>query len=122
MIQECKLLFGVVAIIGATYLPSPVAAASLNQGATVIDQFGCFLSSSASGLPVGLFTSDATHAVNTPSGNSLLQCHFIIPASALPAEAIVKTGFTCNTFLGLTSDSESVVTPGGHATLRCTVQ
>jgi hypothetical protein len=111
-----------VAAAVLTALAATTTAHAQNLGATVIDNFGCVLLGKDSGLKVNLFTSETTHAVITPSGNSLLQCHFTIPAGAEPNKAIVNKGFFCGTFLGGTTNSESVVTPGGTATLRCEVK
>jgi hypothetical protein len=102
---------------------TPIAqAADPDPGATVINEFGCVLQARDSGLKVTLFTNETTHAVITPSGNSLLQCHFEIPVGFAPDKAIVHEGFLCGTFKGITTNSESVATPGGTATLRCEVK
>jgi hypothetical protein len=88
----------------------------------VIEEFGCALTAGDSGLLVDLFTDDTTHAVVTPSGNSLLQCHFDIPEGFEPDRTIKNNGFGCSTFLGVTNDSQSIATPGGKAHLRCEVK
>ena len=89
--------------------------------ASVADEFGCFLSPSDSGLAVGLFSTEKTHSVITPSGNTSLVCHFKIPSGFELSRAIVNSGFGCGTFLGFTTDSRSVVNPGGNATLTCKI-
>ena len=91
------------------------------NGATIIQEFGCFLSPSASGLPVSLFTNAKTQSVVTPNGNTVVTCHFDIPDSYRPARAIKNSGFTCGTNLGTTTNSMSVVTPGGKAHLTCQI-
>ena len=101
------------------------------NGATVIGQFGCMLLGVDSGLGVGvdLFTDQDTQlaAVITPSGDTMLACHFNIPEGMEPAKAIKNRGFLCVTFLDSTSlaptfDSNSVATPGGKALLTCFVK
>ena len=105
------------------------------NGATVIGQFGCMLLGADAGL-VGvdfLVTAQDNQlaAVITPSGDTMLTCHFDIPAGFEPAKAIKNRGFPCLTFLdstslgltlGLTLDSNSVATPGGKAHLTCFVK
>lgn len=99
-----------------------LAAQPVDPGATIINEFGCLLLAADSGLDVTLFTDETTHAVNTPSGNSLLKCHFDIPAGHEPKKAIVKEGFSCGTFLGSTTNSQSVCAPGGKCDLTCQVK
>lgn len=89
--------------------------------ATVIDEFGCSILASDSGLPINLYTTD-THAVITPSGNTLLKCHFDIPAEYIPTNTMRHSGFPCGTYLGLTTDSFSVTTRGGKVMLDCKVK
>jgi len=96
-----------------------VAPIKAENGATVIQEFGCFLSSSDSGLPISLSTNAKTQSVITPSGNTKLTCHFDIPDSYRPNRAIKNEGFPCGTFLGTTTNSMSVVNPGGKAQLTC---
>lgn len=89
-------------------------------GATVIDEFGCYISPSDSGLPIGLYTTDS-HAVVTPSGNTILKCHFEIPEDFKPSSTMTHTGFPCGTYLGVTLDSHSVTTRGGKVMLDCKI-
>jgi hypothetical protein len=91
------------------------------EGATVTNDFACALPAAASGLGIDLFTTDPVHSTETPSGNTVLSCHFDIPDGFEPAKAIRNDGFLCNTFLGPTLNSMSVATPGGKATLTCQI-
>lgn len=88
--------------------------------ATVIDEFGCSITPEASGLPIFLFTTD-THSVTTPSGNTILKCHFDIPDDFKPSATMTHAGFLCSTFMGLTTDSHSVTTKGGKVMLDCKI-
>ncbi|MDQ3647525.1 MAG: hypothetical protein M3433_02870 [Actinomycetota bacterium] len=76
------------------------------------------MSTVASGLPQRLFTRES-HATKTPSGNSVVVCHFDVPEGLAPNKAIVNEGFICNTPAGRANRSRVVVTPGGRATLTC---
>jgi len=93
------------------------------NGATVISQFGCALLAADSGLRVDVFTvqDTQTQMVITPSGDTMLTCHFDIPAGFEPAKAIKNGGFLCFTLLGFATASNSVATPGGKAHLTCFV-
>ena len=98
--------------------PSVQAAAR----ATVIKRFECVLVPGDSGLPLVLVSDKVTHEVDTASGSSVLQCHFDIPAEYVPSRTSHHQGFLCATFLGLTTNSRSVVTKGGKALLICQVK
>jgi hypothetical protein len=100
-------------------LASSVQAA--DDHAAVIRHFGCGLATDASGLPQSLFTDGKTHHVTTPSGNTILKCHFEFPVDWAPAHAQVYRGFGCGTFEGVATRSRSVVTPAGQAVLTCTI-
>ena len=93
---------------------------ALADGATVINDFECVLLAADSGLGSTLFTNES-HSVETLSGNTVLKCKFDIPAGFEPANAIVNEGFLCGTLLGLTTNSKSVASPGGNATLTCQI-
>lgn len=110
-----KSAMSAIFILGLIY-----AAPSHADGAVVIDEFGCYLPGSASGLSVSLFTTD-THSVITPAGNTVLKCKFEIPDGFEPDKAINNADFLCNTFLGLTNNSKSTASPGGNALLTCQI-
>lgn len=97
------------------------AALASAEGATVMNEFGCTLLSIDSGLAIDLFTTDPVHSTVTPSGNTVLSCHFDIPDGFEPPRAIRNDGFLCGTFAGVTNNSMSVATPGGTATLTCQI-
>ena len=96
-------------------------AALASERAAHVQKVGCFLTSAASGIGVGLTTSDAQRVV-TPSGMALVECHFDIPAGFEPDRMIRNSGFLCKTYLGTTHDSSAVATPGGKVHLRCQVK
>src|ERR1041385_145333 len=116
--MKSVLAFLIAASLALT-ISAPVQA---RGGATVIKRFGCVIVPADSELPIVLFTSKASHEVDTPSGNSILQCHFDIPKDFAPAHTLHHKGFLCSTFLGLTTDSKLVLTKGGKALLICRVK
>ena len=98
----------ILTFIAATVVASVSTAPLYADGATVIDDFGCTIGSSASGLSATLFSSES-HSVVTPSGNSTLICHFDVP-DALRGEvkgSIHNSGFICNTFGGITTNTKA---------------
>ena len=109
-------------LIAASLALTTSAPVQARSGATVIKRFGCVVVPADSGLPIVLFTSQASHEVDTPTGNSTLQCHFDIPKGFAPAQTLHHKGFLCSTFLGLTTDSKSVTTKGGKVLLTCRVK
>lgn len=109
-----------VSLVAAGLAASAGVSDARAEGATVIDEFGCALLGASSGLGINLFTT-VSHEVITPSGNTVLKCHFDIPDGYEPDKAINNKGFLCNTFLGVTTDSKSTVTPGGEAVLTCNI-
>lgn len=117
--------FGLAALVAMVTVFSATvglaAARASVDGATVINDFGCVIVPADWGGPIPLFTTD-THAVITPSGNSLLSCKFDIPPGLEPDKAFVSDGFTCGTFLGLADNSHAVASPGGNVTLTCQVK
>ena len=92
-------------------------AAPAPQAATVTKDFGCNGFVPGGG---GLFTTES-HSVVTSSGVTSLICKFDIPAGGEPAKATHADGFRCNTFLGSTTESRMVASPGGNATLTCKI-
>ena len=97
---------------------APSAAYAGNGGATVITEFGCFLAEADGGGPGGSFTTDS-HSV-TNKNMSKIVCHFTgVPNDT--GAAIHHSGFTCGTFGTSTTDTKSVVSELGDATLVCKV-
>ena len=111
------LLIGSILALTISALP-----AQARGGATVIKRFVCVIIPEDSGIPIVLFTDEAAHEVDTPSGNSILQCHFDIPERFKPARTLHHAGFLCATFLGLTTNSKAVTTKGGKVLLTCRVK
>lgn len=91
-----------------------------NNAATVNKDLSCGGFVPGSIPTVSLFTTEG-HSVVTSSGNTSLTCHFDIPAGQEPSKATHAEGFLCGTFLGVTTDSRMVATPGGTATLTCVI-
>jgi hypothetical protein len=108
----------VIAVLLAGFLVGPRVPTAAAQGATIINEFGCAVVPADWGGPIILETHD-THTVLTPSGKSLLLCKFAIPPGLEPARAVVRGGFLCATYLGLTTRSHAVASPGGTITLTC---
>ena len=112
-----------IALAGFASVSSvPVLAQSVNA-ATVTKDAGCrgFVPDANGNAASGLFTLES-HSVVTSSGNTKLVCHFDIPEGKEPAEVTRAEGFGCGTFLGFTNDSKMVATPGGRATLTCSIK
>jgi hypothetical protein len=95
----------------------------LAQSAWVEKDFSCggFVPTPDGGIGPFLSTNKG-HSVVTPSGNTKLICNFNIPDSLQPAKATHAEGFLCGTFMGDTSDSTMVATPGGKAVLTFEVK
>ena len=104
-------------------LPVMPAAAQSANAATITKDFGCggFVPTATGGFASFLFSSDGTQSVINSAGVTTLICHFDIPAGQEPATATRASGFGCGTFLGFTTDSKMVATPGGEATLTCKI-
>lgn len=106
-----------IALTGmATASVTPAVAQSENA-ASIEKDVGC-----SGFVPggIGLFTTE-TRSITTSSGNTKLVCHFDIPEGFEPETAVSDEGFGCNTFLGFTTDSRMVATPGGRALLTCEI-
>ena len=112
-----------IALAGFASVSSVSAVAQSANAATITKDFGCggFVPDANGNFASGLTTLES-HSVVTSSGNTKLVCHFDIPAGQEPAKATHAAGFGCNTFLGFTTDSKMVATPGGKATLTCSVK
>ena len=116
-------IVGVTLFLGMPLLGSNAGVSHADgQGAAVIKDNACWISSGASGLPCNL-TTDESHTVVTKSGNVILICKFDIPEDCRPAKAIKNTGFGCGIATNggsvSTTNSMSIASPGGKATLRC---
>lgn len=111
-----------LAFTGAATAPIAPAIAQSENAATITKDFGCggFVPTEEGDPGTALFT-DRTVSAATSSGNVKLVCHFDIPEGLEPASATHASGFLCNTYLGLTTDSKMVATPGGKAVLTCEI-
>jgi hypothetical protein len=97
-----------IAAVGAKASADP----GNGNGATVINGLSCFVF-----LPPVSGTTTDTHTVVTPSGNTVVICHFdIVNPTGM---AIVDTGFGCSTLIGTTNDSKFVLSASGEGTLTC---
>ncbi|HSJ88479.1 MAG TPA: hypothetical protein VK909_14810 [Anaerolineales bacterium] len=114
------LIAFIVAASLALTIGTPSAQA--RSGATVIKGFECVIVPADSGIPILLFSQDVTREVDTPSGNSILQCHFEIPKRYVPSQTMHHAGFLCGTLFGLTTNSKSVTTKSGKVLLTCIVK
>jgi hypothetical protein len=117
-----------MAILGATALISfmPVAPAIAQPyPASVSEGFGCggFVPDEDGNFPGdGFLGTNESHSVISKKGMKVtLQCHFDVPEELIPDSVRKASGFSCGTFLGLTTDSRMLVTPGGDAVLTCRV-
>jgi hypothetical protein len=119
--MQRRRILATVGAASAILLAGIAPAQAADNRAAVIKEFACGLSSEASGLPEFLFTENKTINVISPSGNTVLQCRFQFPLEWAPSHTEVFRGFLCGTFLGVTSNSRSVVTPGGRAILTCII-
>ncbi len=90
------------------------------ERATVIKEFRCGIIPEDSGLPFFLDTFN-TLSVETSSGNTILKCTFDIPAGFEPSTTMQFKGFVCGTFLGVTTNSQTITTPGVKVHLTCII-
>lgn len=104
-------------------LPVMPAAAQSANAATISKDFGCggFVPTASGGFGPFIVSFEGTHSTTNSAGVTSLVCHFDIPAGLEPATATKASGFGCGTFLGFTTDSKMVATPGGQATLTCKI-
>jgi len=79
-----------------------------DNGATVIDEFGCVIIPADSGLPVALF-SDDSHFVENHAGNVNMWCDFVFDTALCPDDKAMRArGFTCGTLAGLATKTHAV--------------
>jgi len=109
--------------LALTVATAPPAISQSANAASISKDFGCggFVPTDTGGFGSFLISFDGTHSVVTSSGVTSLICKFDIPAGQEPAKATHASGFGCGTFLGFTTDSKMVASPGGNATLTCKI-
>ncbi len=89
-----------------------------NNAAFIDRDFGCNVFDGNGGLTSVI---GANITVVTSSGHTTLVCK----AKGLPndqGKAVIYRGFTCNTYLGPTNDSQNTVSASGNVTLTCTLK
>jgi hypothetical protein len=114
-------------VLGLLVSCATVATAQGNGGAVVLnankDPLNCFFA--IDGLPP-LFTDENIHIVATPSGNVTFTCQFDIPEGFEPSRPILTVGSSCTINLPgqifNTNSGKFTATPGGQATLQCSVK
>jgi hypothetical protein len=92
-----------------------VASSDNPNAAAVINDFGCYIN-----LPpeIPYQTTTQSHATVTGKGNTVLTCDFTgnpVPLS----RAVIKTGWTCSTQGGFTTNTRAVATPSGNVKITC---
>lgn len=103
--------------VGAIFFLSGFASSTDNNGAFVDKDFGCGLMDGYGGFH---FVTDGTISIVNSAGNTTLICK--AKGLPTPGTAVVTEGFACGTYLGLTYDSQNVVSASGNVTLRCQVK
>jgi hypothetical protein len=109
-----KLVFVLAALAASVGIATTAASSSADpgNGATVVNGLFCFVF-----LPPVSGTTTDSHTVVTPSGNTVVVCHFDIPNPT--GKALVFKDFGCATLIGGTTDSQFVLSAGGQGTLTC---
>jgi hypothetical protein len=111
-----KMIFSFIAVSAmAIALLSWKHVKSANDGAIVINDFGCGLIDGDGNFA---FT-DISHAVVTPSGNGGLTCRAQVPNST--GKAVIYNNIPCGTPAGFTTNGRETVSASGQATLTCNV-
>jgi len=79
-----------------------------DNGATVIDEFGCAIIPADSGLPVVLFTNDSHFVVNN-AGNVNMWCDFVFDTALCPSDKAMRfKNFPCGTLAGSATKTMAV--------------
>jgi hypothetical protein len=109
-----KLVFVLAALVASIGVAAAAATAPADpgNGAVVINDLGCFVF-----LPPVSGTTTDSHTVVTPSGNTVLICHFDLANPT--GQALVFENFGCSTLIGGTNDSKFVLSASGKGTLTC---
>ena len=94
-----------------------------DNGATVIDEFGCGIVPADSGLPIALFTTES-HSVTNYAGNTNFWCDFVFDTALCEDDKSIKNkGFPCGTFAGVTYDTMAVTDcEYGVVHLKCQIK
>lgn len=113
-----------ISAVAVFSVPMSILAQSPNDAkATIFKDFSCggFVPTPDGGSAFPLST-DQSHSVVTPSGNTKLICDFNIPDGQQPSKATHAENFLCGTPMGITTDSIMIATPGGKAVLTCEIK
>jgi hypothetical protein len=94
-----------------------------DNGAVVLQGFGCGILVSPAGVPISAVFTTETQAVITPGSNAVLICHAELPPGIAPPRARVFNDVPCSIpGAGVTGESHTVVTPSGEVLLTCHFQ
>ena len=117
--KAIKVMFVSLLIV----LGGPALADGHDNGATVIDDFGCAILPADSGLPVTLYSSDS-HAVTNSAGNTNFWCDFVFDTALCPSDKAIKNkGFLCGAYFDLTNDTMAVTDcEYGVVHLKCQIK
>jgi len=129
--KTCLSRVAAVAAIGALTLASQPAIADSGEdnGAIVIKDDHCVAAvptESGDIISANIFedTSARTQRVQTPSGNTVLMCHFSAPESLKPSSRRSASGFTCRDRASgqVAYSSELMVAPSGRGLMICRLE
>ena len=96
-----------------------VSMAVASGPAKVIKEGGCWVQNTDETL----FYTDNIHIVasNDTNKNTVLKCFATLPENKHPEKVMHFDGFQCNTYLGLTTNSKTVITPSGNVIMTCKI-
>ena len=109
--------FGFAYAIGLSAAASFIGTSAFGQ-TVFMDDFACGVG--VAGLCDASQPGFRTHALETPSGNVVLNCN-CFPTGGKPESTMVFENLLCGTGFGLTTDSHLVWAKGGRASLTCII-
>ena len=102
-----ELIMKLIKLVFLSTLMAFASSAIAQNGATVIDNFGCWVVAADSGLPVSLFT-EVSHSVTNSAVNTNLWCDFVFdPALCPDSKAMKHKNFDCGTLDGLATKTQA---------------
>jgi hypothetical protein len=115
----------ILAVVTSSFVPlaSTGAAQAQSTGAFVAQDLSCgsYIPDTDSTLSEDYVTTSDGHQTTSASGNLSLLCHFIIPAGDALSGRGQAVGFPCQTYLGLTYNTQVTVSSAGNMTLICKI-